>query len=290
MTTIRSDRLTAAISSLGAELQSITDSAGRDYLWNGDATWWTGRAPILFPIVGTLAHDELRIDGGEYTMPKHGFARHSPFHLVDHGESEATFRLEATDATRVVYPFAFTLDIRFAVADATLSITATLSNPDVHPLPASFGFHPAFRWPLPDGGDRAEHRLRFAADEPAPIRRIAPGGLLTPVLHPTPVDGRDLRLDDSLFVDDALIFDALASRSLRFGTPDEAGIEVSWENLPELGVWTKPGAPYLCIEPWQGYSDPQGFTGDFRDKPGVIEVPPGGERRFTMNVTIDAAT
>ena len=97
-------------------------------------------------------------------------------------------------------------------------------------------------------------------------------------------------LDDSLFVDDALIFDAPTSRSVRFGAPGEPGIEVAWENLPELGVWTKPGAPYLCIEPWQGFSDPQDFAGEFRDKPGVIEVPPGGERRFAMNVTIEAAT
>jgi galactose mutarotase-like enzyme len=290
MITIRSDRLEASIAPLGAELQTITDHAGRDYLWNGDANWWTGRAPILFPIVGTLAHDRLRIDGTEHRMPKHGFARHSLFHPVEQGEGHATLRLEATEATRVVYPFDFTLDIEFVLTGAMLGITATLTNPDVRPLPASFGFHPAFRWPLPEGGERAEHRLRFAEPEPAPIRRIAPTGLLTPVPHPTPVEGRNLALDDSLFVDDALIFDAPASRSVRFGVPDEAGIEVAWDGLPELGVWTKPGAPYLCIEPWQGYSDPQGFDGDFRDKPGVIEVPPGGERRFTMNVTIEAAT
>jgi galactose mutarotase-like enzyme len=289
MITIRSDRLEATISTLGAELQTITDRAGRDYLWNGDANWWTGRAPILFPIVGTLAHDTLHLDGAEYRMPKHGFARHGLFHVVEQGDDYATLRLEATEATRVVYPFAFTLDILFELSGATLSITATLANPDVHALPASFGFHPAFRWPLPDGGARADHRLRFAEPEPADVRRIGPIGLLTPVRHPTPVDGRNLALDDSLFVNDALIFDTLASRSVRFSAPGEPGIEVSWENLPELGVWTKPGAPYLCIEPWQGYSDPQDFVGDFRTKPGVVEVPPGGEHRFAMNVTIEAA-
>ncbi|MDB5688452.1 MAG: aldose 1-epimerase family protein [Sphingomonas bacterium] len=288
MITIRSDRLEASIAPLGAELQTITDRAGRDYLWNGDANWWTGRAPILFPIVGTLAQGRLAVDGSEHAMPKHGFARHSIFHVVEQGEDHATFRLEATAGTRVVYPFEFTLDIRFELAGATLGVTATLANPGVRPLPASFGFHPAFRWPLPGGGDRAEHRLRFAEAEPAPIRRVAPTGLLTPVLHPTPVDGRDLALDDSLFEADAVIFDALASRSVRFGAPDEPGIEVAWQGLPELGVWTKPGAPFLCIEPWQGHSDPQDFDGDFRDKPGVIEVPPGGERRFAMNVTVEA--
>ncbi len=289
MIRISSDRLTAEIDPLGAELQSLRDVARRDYLWNGDPAWWSGRAPILFPIVGALAGDVLRVDGHEHAMAKHGFARRSTFAIVEEGYDYATFRLEASEATRAAYPFAFTLDIGFELAGATLTVTATLANPGASPLPASFGFHPAFRWPLPDAGARDEHRLRFAEPEPAPIRRIAADGLLTPVEHPTPVDGRNLALRDDLFVDDALIFTAPASRSLRYGAIGEPGLEIAWTGLPTLGVWTKPGAPYLCIEPWQGHSDPQGFAGDFHDKPGVIEVAPGEARRFEMAVTVEAA-
>jgi galactose mutarotase-like enzyme len=289
MIRIANDRLSARISPLGAELQILRDASGRDYLWDGNASWWTGRAPILFPIVGTLAGDVLRIDGAEYSMPKHGFARRSTFEVAEAGEDYATFRLEASEETRAVYPFDFALEIGFELGDATLTMTATLTNPGGVPLPASFGFHPAFRWPLPGGGLRADHRLRFAEPEPAPIRRIDGNGLLTPIEHPTPVEGRNLALHDDLFEEDALIFLAPESRSLRFGVPGESGLEIGWENLPELGVWTKPGAPYLCVEPWQGHSDPQGFTGEFRDKPGVIEVAPGGERRFQMTVTVEAA-
>ena len=289
MIRIASDRLTAEISPLGAELQSLRDTSGRDYLWNGDPTWWTGRAPILFPIVGTLADDTLRVGGVDYPMAKHGFARRSTFVPIEDGADYATFRLAASEATRVSYPFDFTLDIGFELAGATLTIAATLANPGETPLPASFGFHPAFRWPLPDAGDRDEYRLRFAEPEPAPVRRIARSGLLTDIEHPSPVEGRTLPLADALFVDDALIFDAPASRAVSYGAVGEAGLEIGWDGLPELGVWTKPGAPYLCIEPWQGHSDPEGFAGEFRDKPGVIEVPPGGERRFRMAITVEAA-
>lgn len=289
MITICSDRLTATVSPLGAELQSLHDNAGRNYLWDGDPAWWTGRAPILFPIVGTLAGDALRVDGLAYDMPKHGFARRSTLDVVDVAADRATFRLKASPETLAVYPFDFVLDIVFAVSGNMLSLVATLTNPSDRPLPASFGYHPAFRWPLPDGGARYAHRLRFAETEDAPIRRIAPTGLLTPVLHPTPVSGRDLPLRDDLFIDDALIFDVPVSRSVRFGVEGAPGIDVAWEGLPQLGVWTKPGAPFLCIEPWQGHSDPQGYTGEFRDKPGVIEVPVGGQRRFAMTITIEAA-
>lgn len=289
MIRIANDRLSATISPLGAELQTLRDAAGRDYLWDGNASWWTGRAPILFPIVGTLAGDVLRIDGVDYSMPKHGFARRSTFDVAQAGADYATFRLEASNETRAAYPFDFVLEIGFELEEATLAVTATLANPGDTPLPASFGFHPAFRWPLPGAGPRAEHRLRFAEPEPESIRRIDAHGLLTDVEHPTPVEGRNLALHDDLFEDDALIFLSPESRSVRFGVPGEPGLEIGWENLPELGVWTKPGAPYLCVEPWQGHSDPQGFTGAFRDKPGVIEVAPGDERRFRMTVTVETA-
>ncbi len=153
-------------------------------------------------------------------------------------------------------------------------------------MPASFGYHPAFAWPLPYGRPRAEHRLRFAEPEPAPIRRIDHSGLLTDVLHSTPVDGDTLILRDALFEDDAIVFDALRSRSLVYGAPGAPALAIGWEALPQLGVWTNPGAPFVCIEPWQGHADPVGYAGDFRAKPGVIEVAPGETRRFGMRVEV----
>jgi len=287
--TISSPGLSAEISTLGAELRALRDEAGRDLLWNGDPGWWTGRAPLLFPVVGVVAGDEIRVDGQAYPLEKHGFARKSEWALVDHRDTAATFRLEDSDATHASYPFAFRLDMHFAIDGATLSMTAILTNSGTRELPASFGYHPALLWPLPYGAPKEAHRITFAAPEPAPIRRIDGEGLMRPESEPTPVVGDTLAPDARLFEDDAIIFDKLASRSLHYGAPGTRGLEIAFPDMPELGIWQKPGAPYLCVEPWAGFADPQGYTGEFRDKPGVLRLPAGSSHSFTLRITLDAA-
>jgi galactose mutarotase-like enzyme len=131
--------------------------------------------------------------------------------------SSALFRLSADDSTRQVYPFQFELDVNFALADATLSVTTTVRNKGEADMPASVGYHPGFRWPLPYGHPRASHFIEFELDEPEPVRRIGTDGLLTPAPHATPVEGRRLALADALFEDDVLIFDRIKSRAVTYG-------------------------------------------------------------------------
>jgi galactose mutarotase-like enzyme len=284
---IASTALAVEISPWGAELSAIRDSAGNDFLWSGDPKVWSGRAPILFPVVGMLQGGRYRYDGRAYDMPKHGFARRSLFEVLAVETDTVTMRLDATSATRAIYPFEFRLDVAFAVLGSTLTITATIANLGDRPMPASLGFHPALRWPLPFGRPREAHAIRFAEPEPAPVRRIDRDGFLTPVPHPTPVEGDRLRLRDALFVDDALIFDQLRSRSVRYGAESGPSIAVRFDDFATLGVWTKPGAPFICIEPWRGVSDPEGFRGDIREKPGMMEIPAGGSRVLSMGLDFD---
>jgi galactose mutarotase-like enzyme len=283
---ISSSVLTARVSSHGAELQSLSDAEGRDLLWDGNPAFWQGRAPILFPIVGMLEGGHYRLDGVNYEMPKHGFARHSRFALLDHAADMVTYRLSASDQTRAIYPFEFQLDIRFVLSGAALSMEATIANLGDVAMPASFGFHPAFRWPLPYGQPRGDHRIEFERSEPAAIRRINADGLLLPEGEPTPVQGNTLSLRDDLFVGDAIIFDNLHSRKLSYGAPQGPQLEIEFGDFPLLGVWTKPGADFICIEPWQGVADPAGYQGDFGDKPGVIVVPAGSDARMAMHVRL----
>lgn len=284
MLRIATKTLAAEISPQGAELQSLRFE-GEDLLWNGDDAWWTGRAPLLFPIVGGLKRDRYTHEGADYSLPKHGFARRSTFEVVSHGPQRCHLRLAASAATRAQFPFEFQLDISFAIARDTLAMTAEVGNRGEAPMPVAFGYHPAFLWPLP-GGARAQHRIVFDKDEPAPISRIDSTGLLARE-EPTPVRGRELALEDGLFDDDALIFRQPASQSLTYGAPGAPELHIRWENLPHLGIWTKPGgAPFLCIEPWQGYASPAGFSGPLSEKPGSILVAPGESRRFCMDVTV----
>ncbi|MBN8809233.1 MAG: aldose 1-epimerase family protein [Sphingomonas sp.] len=284
MITIGTDALTAAINPFGAELTSLRDAEGRELMTSADPAYWTGHAPILFPIVGQLNDDTLRVDGRPYAMKKHGFARRSTFAVVDHAADRATFRLQADDETRAQYPFDFTLDLAFALAGATLSVTATIANPGDVPLPASFGFHPAFAWPLPYGRPRADHRIVFASDEPGEIVVLADG--LFARTRPSPLDGRTLHLADALFADDALIWNPVAAQSVTYGASDGPSLRVDFPDTPDLGIWTKPGAAFVCIEPWHGHADPVGFTGDFRTKPGVFEVAPGDRKTCRVAITL----
>ncbi|MHA6721946.1 aldose 1-epimerase family protein [Sphingomonas sp. RS2018] len=284
MITIRSDALTAQINPHGAELSHLHDADGPELMTDADPAYWIGRAPILFPIVGALAGNRYRLDGREYELPKHGFARVSTFEVVDAGESEARFRLTASDATRAAYPFDFVLEIAFALDGATLSIAATLANPGDRDLPASFGFHPAFAWPLPYGRPRADHRMVFDTGEPGAILALDAAGLIAGE-RPSPVDGRTLRLTDDLFADDALIWNPIQSRGLSYGADTGPQLRIDWD-AAELGIWTKPGAHFVCVEPWWGEADPAGFTGDIWEKPGIQRLAPGERRTFGMSVTL----
>jgi galactose mutarotase-like enzyme len=284
---IRSGALAARIDPHGAELVSLTDGKGREYMTNADPRWWSGHAPILFPIVGALEGGTYRLGNREYALEKHGFARRSLFEVTARADDAVTFALRDSAETRAVYPFAFRLELAFALEGSTLAIAATVTNRGDAPMPFSFGFHPAFAWPLPGGAAKDAHRIEFAEPEPGPVRRIGTGDpTLLPQEFPTPVEGHVLHPRAAMFEADALVWTELNSRACRFGADGGAWVDLAFPDCPNLGVWQKPGAPYLAIEPWHGYNDPQGFAGDFRDKPGIVLLAPGISARFRLSITV----
>ncbi len=286
---IDSGELSAEIDPLGAQLSTFKDQAGHDLLWNGDASIWAGRAPLLFPIVGTLAGGVYRLGAKQYPLSRHGFARGSPFELLDVGPKHAALRLRADERTLKVYPFQFDLEVHFQIAAATLEITTWVRNRGDRNMPASFGYHPGFVWPLPYGQDRAQHFIEFAQEEPDPVRRLDAQGLLSAVKYPTPIVRRRLPLADALFKDDVIILDAIKSRSVSYGAASGPRLQINFPDAPYLGIWTKPGAPFICIEPWHGVADPAGFTGDFTAKPGVFHLAPGESLPIRLIVSLLAA-
>jgi len=280
--------LAAEIDPRGAELRSFRID-GREWLWQGDPAWWAGQAPLLFPVIGRSPGGRARWQGRSFEMPPHGVARQSLFALRDADARSARFVLRDDEATRAHYPFAFRLEVEWRIEEASLSMRVVARNPSATEiLPASIGFHPAFAWPLVPGAAREAHVMRFDRPEPAPIRSIDADGLGHPSGLPTPVDGATLRLDDRLFAADALILDRLASRRAWFGVPGMRGLRVDFPDCPHLGIWTKPGAPYLCIEPWQGFAPVIGDDGDLARRPGIVLVPPGGalERNLVLSPDI----
>ena len=286
MIEIAGERLSASINPFGAELSSLRDAAGRELMTDADPAYWTGRAPLLFPIVGKLIGGHYRFDGRDYALPPHGFARRRMFDVIEREAGRAVFRLTDDAETRAAYPFGFALEAAFTLTQATLRIDVTVTNTGERDMPASFGFHPAFAWPLPYGRPRAAHRIIFEKDEPEPLRSIATDGGIAPARRPSPLDGRVLHLADALFEKDALIWEGLASRSVRYDGGEGPALEVAFPDTSLLGIWTKPGAHFVCIEPWHGIADPEGFEGEIWDKPGMLRFAPGEARTFSMQVTL----
>jgi galactose mutarotase-like enzyme len=285
---IASSKLQAQVATAGAELVRLQDEQGRDLLWDCDPAFWTGRSPLLFPIVGRVRSDHIRVDGVEYELRQHGFARTSQFEITETSPSRCRLRLGSDEDTLERYPFPFRLEVTYSIEEAALTVSALVTNAGERTLPASFGFHPAFRWPLPYGAPREAHEVRFERDEGAPIHRPV-DGLLSRETYPSPVDDGRLELRDDLFADGAMIWDRLKSRAVQYGAPGRRSIRVAFPEMPHLGIWTKPGAGFVCIEPWQGYASPEDFTGEFADKPGIVLVPPGDTKTFEMEISVTMA-
>jgi galactose mutarotase-like enzyme len=275
--------LRASISPIGAELRSLS-LRGVEYLWPAHDPW-KRTAPILFPIVGRLNDDTLFYNNRRYTMAQHGLARDKAFQVEQVSESAATFRLVSDQSTQLQYPFEFSFAATYALKPETLVATFVVENPGAEVLPASFGVHPAFRWPLDPSIEKAAYHLRFEREEGPVIRRLK-NGLLQPEPFASPVRNGVLALSESLFEQDAIILLGLNSTEIRYAAAEGPSVRMSWTGFPDLGIWSKYPGDFLCIEPWHGHADPAGFTGEFIRKPGLMLIEPGGKREFSLRIDL----
>ncbi len=278
-----SSGLTACVKADGAELCGLRDANGVECLWPAEPAW-PRHAPILFPIVGRLRNDTLTHAGQDYRLTQHGFARDRRFTWVERTATGCRLALSDDAQTQAMYPFKFRFEVGYSVAETSLEIRLTVTNTGDDVLPASMGAHPAFRWPLSPGVAKEAYSLTFAAEETAPLRGVA-DGLLTEPDRPSPINGRHLPLNEALFAQDALILPNPASRSVRFAAADGPALTLAWEGFSQLGLWSRAGGDFLCIEPWRGMASPPGFQGDFAEKPWLMLIPPGESRSAHLTIT-----
>lgn len=276
--------LRAVVRDMGAELQALAIQGGPDLLWHGDPAHWGGRSPVLFPIVGRAEGDLIAVNGREATMAQHGFARRSRFARVAATATSCRHRLSASDTTRAAYPFDFQLDLIHALQGATLSVTAEVTNSDTRPMPFGLGFHPAFLWPLPGAAGQVHYITLDNGAEPA-LARLQ-GGLMTDMRAPSPFrDGR-LAVDTALFAEDAMLFPEGAGAGLTYQARGAPALRFAFDGLPNLALWSKPGAPFLCIEPWHGMAATRGAGPEIAARPYSVILTPGETRRFGWLVTV----
>lgn len=281
---IASEQLAVEVSTLGAEMQSLRTADGRDFLWNGDATWWTGRSPILFPIVGKAPDDRLAVNGKTYPMAQHGIARRREFAIIEQTATSCRHALVSSPETREVYPFDFRLVLEHALDGNRLSVNATVQNSGEALLPFGIGFHPAFLWPLPGADGKPHEVILDNGGEPGVIQ--LDGGLIGKTLPTSPFKAGRLTLKPDLFANDALIFPEDAGTGLTFQAEGGPALQFTFENLPNIALWQKPGAPFLCIEPWHGMAAHAGGTAELVERPYTVALPAGEEMRFGFTVEI----
>jgi galactose mutarotase-like enzyme len=276
---LKSKRFTAEIKQAGAELTSFKNmETGCEYLWTGDKNYWADHSPVLFPIVCAANNGEIRVDGKVYKMGNHGFARKSDFEIMEATESKVVFRLKASEATLAMYPFRFALDIIYTLQENRLKVEYRVENADNKPIFFQVGTHPGFNCPLGSEGQFEDYYLEFEHKEN--LERYYMNGANVLINGKTErlalQPGNTMPLTHSLFQDGALVFKKIASKkiTLKSGKTGK-NVVLSWDGLPALGIWQAKNAPFICIEPWHGLADNDGYAGEFKDKEMIIALKKG---------------
>lgn len=277
MTVIENDLYKVAIRNKGGELTSFYDKAtGVEHMWQADASVWPWHAPNLFPVVGGLINNQLLADGKTYEMPRHGFNRTSELLLIDSDAVSAKFSLPNSERTLSAYPYKFDFQIHYDLIDTALRVTYKVINHDRKPIYFSVGGHPAFNVPFHRGEKYEDYYLEFELDEELLTHRLSANGFFTGETVPVPVKDKMLFLTRDLFNDDALVFKNLRSREVSIKSKlHDLSLTVEFPHFNYLGIWAKPGADFVCIEPWLGCADTEGKQVDISKKEAIQELKVG---------------
>ena len=278
-TSIKNSVLTAEINHLGAELCSLKDNDNREYIWEGKPEVWGKHSPILFPIVGTLKNDSYDYNDTTFHLSRHGFARDMEFKLIEKTENSATFSLQFSKETLKIYPFEFELQIIYTLNENRLIIEYKVINDSNLKLPFSIGGHPAFAIP----NQFENYSIEFEKQESLQFYLLE-NNLISNETKSLELNDKKVALNYELFQNDALIFKTLKSNSVTILENDKPFLKLNFDDFPSLGIWTKVNAPFLCIEPWFGYSDTTESSGDLFDKEGIVVLEP--KQTFKSHYTI----
>lgn len=288
MTTLENDHLRISIQFKGAELTSIFHkSSGIEHLWQADPTVWGWHAPNLFPVVGGYLNNQLLIDGKTYPIERHGFARQSLFETTESTSTHAVFTLRANDETRLHFPYEFAFQIMYELDGPRLTVTYRVVNEDEQTLFFSVGAHPAFAVPFNATEIYEDYYIEFEKEEALETHMLSAAGYFTGETKPVSTKGRRLPLTKHLFDQDALVFKNLASRRVAIRSDKHHhSITVSYPQFPYLGLWAKPGAPFVCIEPWLGCADSEGKPKPIQEKEAIQQIEEGKVFEASFSIEI----
>lgn len=289
MFTLKNSFLEIAIHPVGAELQKVSAvKNGLEFMWDGNPEIWSGHAPNLFPIVGELKDGRFTYENKTYHLSRHGFARRNDaFELTEQSENLLSFKLTYSEETLLNYPFKFEFLVRYSLVKNQIKITYTVKNIDDKSIYFSVGGHPAFKCPLYPGESYEDYSLQFEHAETSPTHLLNINtGLFTSETETVFKTSDTIPLHAHLFDRDALVFKHLISKNVALISKNHGEIlNFGFEDFPFLGIWAKPNANFVCIEPWQGLADSEDSNYVFKDKEGIVAL--GKNKTYSASYSIE---
>jgi galactose mutarotase-like enzyme len=269
------------VSKSGAEILSIRNLTNKtEILWKPDLKFWNRISPVLFPIVGKLMNNCFSENAKKHSMLQHGFARNMAFEVIQQTENSLSMQLTANEETLTQYPFDFVLNISYILLENSLDIHYSVSNLSSVDMPFSIGAHPGFALDKPLNHYKLVFDQRFTAE-----RHLIEDGLYTGEAQLTMQNTSELLLSDVLIQHDAVVFKNVPFYRVTLCELDNTPlVSVSSSDFPHWGFWSKPGAPFFCIEPWAGLADSIKATGNLRDKEGIHLLEPNQTKQFAFSI------
>lgn len=291
MHALKNDVLTVTVEDHGAELSSIRKGSV-EYLWQADPAFWGRHSPVLFHIVGSVWEKRYRVDGKEYELGQHGFARDMDFVMVSSSDTEVRYRLESSEETLAKYPWPFVLEITYRLHGGKLDVIWEVMNPGSEDMYFQIGAHPAFNYPDYDPEKPERGFFSFDRSEGLECVRIKEKGCVDaetkyPLEIPEngllPVTRETFDAIDTIMLQDSQIRKVALHR-----TDGSPWLALSFD-APVVGIWSPPtkNAPFICIEPWYGRCDRAGYEGEYKDKDWINRLAPA--EKFSSVYTIEIA-
>ena len=289
MIELSNEQISILVAEKGAELQSIKDAVGHEYLWQADPNYWPRHSPVLFPIVCSVNNETYRAEGREYHLPRHGFARDAEFKVIAKNSSKVTLALESSPETHEVYPYDFVLSISYVLHESTVSVIWHVHNTDTREMHFQIGGHPAFNVPGMTAGDTQQACIRLDNSEPMEaLHSYGDGSHEMDEVPFTEAENGLMEFCDNTWRNDSIkIHRSQLRRAELLDRTGRPVVTVSFRT-PVVAFWSPYGkqAPFVCIEPWYGIGDPRGFNGDFQDKPLMNHLLPGASFMSKYEITI----
>lgn len=288
---LKNDYVMTVIDTVGAQMLSLRDRNGKEYMWQRDPKFWPRTSPVLFPAIGNSRDGKTVFDGQSYELSKHGFAKEMDFRAEQRTESAVRLVIEDTEETRNCYPYKFGFAMSYKLTEDGIRIEYQVENRDTRPMYYCIGAHPGFNCPMEEGQYFEDYQLQFEMEENCfacvydlnalEFDRASKGYHLD---HTAVIP---LRYE--LFDHDAIYFEGLKSKkvSLIHGGTGR-GVEVSFEDFASVAFWTPTGkrAPFLCIEPWNGSAICSDEDDEFAHKHDVQCLKAGEKRTYRLGIRI----